>query len=120
MVTGHKLLVKILGDRALDEIANSRLFRLKQHTLPWHFEIRHLPGKSNHAADATSRNPSPSICVDGGRSDSPTNPDLTECALMAAIRMDSNDLTTLSWSRIAKETALDPPLSCLVNAITEG
>ena len=31
----------------LDEIPNSRLFRLKQRTLPWRFEMHHLPGKSN-------------------------------------------------------------------------
>ncbi len=30
VVTDHKHLVKILGDRTLDEINNSRIFRLKQ------------------------------------------------------------------------------------------
>ena len=55
VVTDHKPLVKIFGDRTLDEISNSCLFRLKQRTLPWRFEIRHLPGKTNHAANATSR-----------------------------------------------------------------
>jgi hypothetical protein len=32
VVTDHKPLVKIFGDRTLDEITNSRLFRLKQRT----------------------------------------------------------------------------------------
>ena len=58
-VTDHKPLVKIFGDRTLDEISNSRLFRLKQRTLPWRFDIVHQPGKSNLAADATSRHPVP-------------------------------------------------------------
>ena len=53
VVTDHKPLVKILGDRTLDEITNSRLFQLKQRTLPWRFDIMHMPGKVNHAADAT-------------------------------------------------------------------
>ncbi len=44
-----------MGDRTLNEILNSRLFKLKQRTLPWVFEIAHLPGKTNTAADATSR-----------------------------------------------------------------
>ncbi|QQP51537.1 Hypothetical protein FKW44_012941 [Caligus rogercresseyi] len=35
-----------------------RLFRLKQRTLLWRFQIFHLPGKTNHVVDATSRNPS--------------------------------------------------------------
>ena len=43
VVTDHKPLVKILGDRTLDEIDNSRLFCLKQRTLPWRFEIVHMP-----------------------------------------------------------------------------
>ena len=59
VVTDHKPLVKIFGDRTLDEIPNSRLFRLKQRTLPWHFQVVHLPGKTNHAADAASRYPAP-------------------------------------------------------------
>ena len=59
VVTDHKQLVKIFGDRTLDEITNSRLFRIKQRTLPWKFNIAHLPGRTNHAADATSRHPSP-------------------------------------------------------------
>ena len=39
VVTDHKPLIKILGDRRLDEIVNTRLFRLKQRTLPWKFSI---------------------------------------------------------------------------------
>lgn len=44
----------------LDEIANPRLFRLKQRTLLWRFSIIHAPGKSNFFSDATSRNPAQS------------------------------------------------------------
>ena len=33
-----------------------RLFGLKQRTLPWKFEIAHMPGKTN-VAGATSRHP---------------------------------------------------------------
>ena len=55
VVTDHKPLAKIFGDRTLDEIPNTRLFRLKQRTLPWSFQIAYLPGKTNHAADAASR-----------------------------------------------------------------
>ena len=57
VVTDHKPLNKILGDRTLDEILNTRLFRLNQRTLPWRFDIVHMPGKSNKTADATSRHP---------------------------------------------------------------
>ena len=57
VVTDHEPLTKVLGDRTLDEISNTRLLKLKQRTLPWRFSIKHLPGKSNHFANATSRSP---------------------------------------------------------------
>jgi len=47
VVTDHKPLLKLFGDRTLDEITNPRLFRLKQRTLLWRFSIIHTPGKSN-------------------------------------------------------------------------
>ena len=55
VVTDHKPLVKILGDRLLGEIDNPRIFRLKQRTLRWRFSVRHVAGKNIPAADATSR-----------------------------------------------------------------
>ena len=57
VVVDHKPLTKILGDRTLDEIQNPRLFRLKQRTLPWVYEIHWMPGKGNAFSDATSRHP---------------------------------------------------------------
>ena len=36
VVTDHKPLVKILGDRTLDKIVNPKLFRQKQRTGMWH------------------------------------------------------------------------------------
>jgi hypothetical protein len=45
IVTDHKPLIKIFGDRTLDEITNSQPFRLKQRTLLWRFTVAHLPGK---------------------------------------------------------------------------
>ena len=57
VATDHKPLVKIFGDRTLDEISNTHLFRLKQRRLMWRFDIAHLPGTTNSAADATLRHP---------------------------------------------------------------
>ena len=57
VITDHKPLVKLFGDRLLDEITNPRLFRIKQQTLLWRFDIEHCPGKTNHCADAMSHNP---------------------------------------------------------------
>ena len=57
VATDHKPLTKIFGDRTLEEITNTRLFRLKQRMLPWFFNIIHVPGITNHAADALSYHP---------------------------------------------------------------
>ena len=55
--TDHRPLVKILGDRTLDEIHNRRLINLKEKTMPWRFKIHHVPGKLIPAPDATSPYP---------------------------------------------------------------
>ena len=47
-------------------------------------------------------------------------PDLAESALMAAIRRDTRELGTISWPLLAKETALDTPLSHLLNLTEQG
>ena len=53
----HKPLLKILGDRELGDIDNPRILNFKQKTLRWRFEVVHVPGKDNGAADAMSRFP---------------------------------------------------------------
>jgi hypothetical protein len=113
VVTDHKPLVRILGDRTLDEISNTRIFRLKQRTLLWSFSIAHLPGKTNFAADATSRNPSPNNSIPPAMEDA-------EHAMIAAIHRDTNHLTTLSWECIATATSADPTLHLLLDVIVEG
>ena len=120
IVTDHKPLVKIFGDRTLDEITNSRLFRLKQRTLPWRFDIKHLPGKTNHAADATSRHPSPSGSANSISLGVSSIPDIVESALMASIRQDTQELGTITWSLLARETASDISLSPLLRLIEQG
>ena len=122
VVTDHKPLVKILGDRTLDEISNTRLFRLKQRTLPWRFDIAHMPGKSNSAADATSRHPSPSTSAHAKTANINlfTDYDRVEVALNSAIARDAAAFTSISWHEIAKETAADPILSILMTRLKEG
>ncbi|XP_063846184.1 uncharacterized protein LOC135092003 [Scylla paramamosain] len=58
LVTDHRPLVGLLGDKALTNVANPQLFRLKERTLQFKFTIRYLPGKKNCAADFLSRYPS--------------------------------------------------------------
>ena len=114
IVTDHKPLTKIFGDRTLDEIYNTRLFRLKQRTLPWHFRVKHLPGKTNLAADAASRYPSPSTNLS-----ILTLADQSEFLIAAAISSETEEITSLSWELLANATSKDPILSLLMTAIDE-
>ena len=115
VVTDHKPLVKIFGDRRLDEIHNTRLFRLKQRTLPWRFHVAHLPGSSNSAADAVSRYPSPT----GGLNLLGVN-DHMEAAILAALKSLTHDGMSLSWETIAYETKLDNSMRLLLEYIHHG
>ena len=117
VVTDHKPLVKILGDRTLDEISNTRIFRLKQRTLPWSFNIAHLPGKTNTAADATSRHQSSSDCQNAQQE---SIMDQAEVALASAIRTEAKNLTSLSWELLATATADGPTMCLLLEAINNG
>ena len=110
VITDHKPLTKILGDRTLDEIENSRIFRLKQRTLPWYFKIYHMAGKTNFAADATSRYPSPS------------NPETfdDELAMTAAIHSESTKVIGISWECLVNATKEDAAMSKLLKIIQEG
>lgn len=115
IVTDHKPLVKIFGDRTLDEITNTRIFRLKQRTMPWKFRIHHMPGNTNCAADAASRHPvspPPSALLNAN--------DLCDSAILASIQRDLRKFSSLTWERLASETAADVNMRRLTTSIESG
>ena len=59
LVVDHRPLLGVLNDRSLDSIENPRLLKLKEKTLPFKFNIMHVPGSSDaiRVADAVSRHP---------------------------------------------------------------
>ena len=112
----------MLGDRTLDEISNTRLFRLKQRTLPWRYEIIHMPGKTNNAADATSRHPS---CqnyeyVEFASNNLLSDEDNIENIMAASISRDASANFSLSWEDLASETSTNATLRLLMNTIKNG
>ena len=117
VVTDHKPLVKIFGDRTLDETSNTRLFRLKQRTLMWRFDITHLPGTTYSAANATSRHPAEYDSIARISLANYDSPDMIEAAFVAAVQQGTSDNLCLQWSEIARETATDLGLKELLLAI---
>ena len=97
VITDHKPLLKILGDRELADISNPRLFSIKQRTLPWRFKIVHVAGSSNSAADAVSRKPSSA------------DPSCDTVDILAAFRVQAEDERTdfmeIALSRTAQSAA---------------
>ena len=113
VVMDHQPLVKVLGDKTLDEVSSSRLFRIKRRTQPWIFKIMYLPGKYNKAADAVSRNPVTAqlnLFSVG---------DIKEQVLEANICSNFKDVTTLTWDKIASASAGDKTTSELIKAVKE-
>ena len=111
--------MKLLGDRTLDEISNTRLFRLKQRTLLWRFTIKHLPGKNNCAADATSRHPC-SVKTAGASVIQVDNADVMETTIMSSINQEPKESFMMPWSLVAEETAADASLLRLMISIEQG
>jgi len=110
VVVDHKPLVKLLGDRRLDEINNPRLFRIKQRTLMWRFQIEYQPGIQNHVADAVSRRPNK--FANAG--------DRTEEMIVAGIGNDLDKFFAITWEVVQAESRRDQQMSILVKQIAAG
>ena len=119
IVVDHKPLTTILGDRTLDEIPNPRLFRLKQRTLPWMYEITWMPGKENFFSDATSRHPVLSedfeinsfvLCWKLTKT--------TEAVAMVQVKSELNKVTAVTWERVQEATHNE--YSDLLNLVEHG
>ena len=126
ILTDHKPLVKLFGDRMLDEITNPRLFRFKERTLLWKFTIQHRAGKLNYAPDAMSRYPVASE-VDCDKEADAVEINFTE--MLAGIREPptdvensqyvcaNSDVHAITWERVKQESARDPDMMHLMGYI---
>ena len=113
VITDHKPLTKIFGDRTLDEITNSRLFSFKQQALPWHFEIEHMPGCRNFFSDAASRNPT-------NPPDEEDDDDNIDDVLAAIHKPAITNLRSITWDIVRDHTTKDVTMVKLVGHIQRG
>jgi hypothetical protein len=118
IIVDHKPLVKILGDRRLDEIENPRLFRLKMKTLMWRYEIEYQRGTRNPFADAMSRYPNmyaelASISMVDGQ-------DGDECSLLSSIGIEMEKVVAVTWEMVQSESARDQTTCLLKKLVLDG
>ena len=135
VVVDHKPLTKVLGDRTLDEIPNPRLFRIKQRTLPWIYQIFWMPGKYNSFSDAISRNPATeeptsetdsvfislvNSMMDPDDKDHPVQCSLLDAEIpfdqVASVTMTNlNKVFAITWERVQSATFSEyEPLMCQI------
>ena len=138
----HKPLLKVLGDRALDDIANPRLRNIKEKSLRYRFRVIHIPGVRNTVADALSRHPvgeaetpdvpddvaatkhltEPPTCppneiLAGLRSrDDPVPPRCSQTCASTAMEL----IKSVTWDDVRSATASDRAMCDLVDAIHNG
>ena len=139
----HKPLLKVFGDRSLNDIPNNRLRNLKEKTLRYKFSMVHVPGVKHKAADATSRHPTgnsnPDMMVlpddisstetDEVKLDNfllsicaihTPEPFLDEVALVNEISASLEALGAVTWDRVRTATASDPAMLELIETIENG
>lgn len=59
----HKPLLKIFGDRSLDQLTNTRLRNLKEKTLRYRYKMVHIPGVKNKTPGTQRATPTQGRCT---------------------------------------------------------
>ena len=110
LAVDHKPLLKVFGDRCLDDIPNPRLRNLKEKSLRYQYRIVHIPGVRQAAADAVSRHPV-----------SKATPLQLPDDMVSQIESESvNIITSVSWNDIRQATSSDQKMRELIEFIEEG
>lgn len=121
VVTDHKPLLKVFGNRRLEEIDNPRLLSLKEKTLIYRFKMVHIPGKQNKTPDATSRYPSSPPDNSSMQNDEVwTDVEYTAFITATSALSDMHNIKAVTWNRVKEETASDPLMVELYNVVQSG
>ena len=119
IATDHKPLLKILGDRKLEDIPNPRLVNLKEKTLRWHFSIIHIPGKFHIGPDTMSRREVMAALVNMMASTDDTE-DSLERELQIECMVSANMPHPISWQQLRDHVSKDEAMKMLCDQISNG
>ena len=121
VVTDHKPLLKVFGNRKLEDLDNPRLLSLKEKTLIYRFKMIHIPGKYNKIPDATSRYPStPPDTAEKHNADDWTDIERTTFVTAISSLFHIDALKSVTWNRVQEETASTPYMVDLYNIVQSG
>ena len=118
VATDHKPLLKILGDRKLEEIDNPRLLKLKEKTLRWQFDIIHVPGKTHIGPDTLSRKEVTNALTNVACDETPW--DESDMELSIEHQIAAAVPAPISWQQIREEVCRDKVMGLLADQISEG
>lgn len=119
VITDHRLLVKLLGDRELRDVTNPRLFVLKEKTLHYRFQIKYLPGKRNSAADFLSRHPALCAPPDATNEEQSNNVEVM-VAVVTASAFESDDCVVMDSKTVMEAAAEDSDYQLLITKVAAG
>ncbi|XP_066975344.1 uncharacterized protein [Macrobrachium rosenbergii] len=118
IITGHGPLVKLLGDRALKDVINPRLFTLKEKTLQFRFHIKYLPGKRNTAVDFLAKYPAMRSSHEA--SDVDLEDDIQVAVACATVVALEQDTIVLDEDCVRSATSNDPVYQLLLARVAAG
>ena len=134
----HKPLLKLFGDRSLEDIPNPRLRNLKEKTLRYRFSMIHVPGVKQCVADGLSRHPvdpaemmdlpddvaASSECSQFSSKDWTLDtpcPDIEKNILaLASYTLQASPITSVTWDLVRTATTSDDTLHSLLELIEDG
>ena len=118
LATDHRPLVKLFGDRELKHIDNPRLFRLKEKTLHFRFNVKYIEGKKNTAADTLSRYPSLVATADDDDAMEAEEMHVAASAsVIASTHVIEDDVIVLDSRAMEKAAVTDTDYQLLLNRV---
>ena len=118
VVVDHGPACEILGDKAMEDITNARIFQFKEKTLPWIFSIAYRPSKTNHVAGWMARNPVETPGEDERDVHDQNNALRSEISAVPRNRM--HPLVSITFDLVAWVSKNDETIQKVMSQLTNG